>query len=84
MRHYAKRNPNSKTLVFQTDSGFCNIDTDRVVDHLEKIEDVDYIGAPAGIGVHQNGGFSYVDGMLKISTQSENIEIDSDLCSDNP
>ena len=81
MRHYAKRNPNSKTLVFQTDSGFCNIDTDRVVEHLEKIEDVDYIGAPAGIGVHQNGGFSYrdVDGMLKISTQSENIEIDSDF-----
>ena len=81
MRHYAKRNPNSKTLVFQTDSGFCNMDTDRVVEHLEKIEDVDYIGAPAGIGVHQNGGFSYrdVDGMLKISTQSENIEIDSDL-----
>ena len=37
------------------------MDTDRVVEHLEKIEDVDYIGAPAGIGVHQNGGFSYRD-----------------------
>ena len=79
LRHYARREPNSKTLVFQTDSGFCNLDTNKTLEHLSTLEEIDYVGAPAG--GHHNGGFSYrdIDGMLKVATRSDNIEVDSGL-----
>lgn len=59
MKHYSHHCPNSKTLLFQTDSGFCQYDTEKALNALKELDHLDYVGAFAT--THQNGGFSYRD-----------------------
>ena len=79
LRHYARRDPTSKTLVTQTDAGFCHFDTAAAHAQLRSLEDVDYIGAPGRS--HYNGGISYrgIDGMLRVVQGTDDIAIDSGL-----
>ena len=79
LRHYAKREPNSKVLVFQTDSGFCHVDNDNFAEYMRSAEHIDYAGAPGRN--HFNGGFSLrdIDSMIKLTTNVDDLPNDSGL-----